>query len=139
MCARSTGFKLHHHAVCGGGTVVEVGTAPPATVPKIICLMRAIMKEAKAAKAKDPQNKGHQTNPAYALSALQAAVVKVLDDQKKAGGGGEAVNKGDNVPSVHAAGGFTDVGRHTGSEPRDTAWPLVREVWRVSGRWCVGV
>ena len=23
-------------------------------------------------------------------------------------------------------GGFTDVGRHTGGEPRNTAWPLVR-------------
>lgn len=30
------------------------------------------------------------------------------------------------------AGGFTDVGQHTGGNPRNTAWPLAREVFRVS-------
>ena len=28
-------------------------------------------------------------------------------------------------------GGFTDVGRHSGTEPRNTAWPLVAQVIRV--------
>ena len=30
-----------------------------------------------------------------------------------------------------ALGGFTDVGRHTGSEARETCWPLVREIIKV--------
>ena len=37
---------------------------------------------------------------------------------------------GDNE-KAEACGGFTDVGKHTGNEPRETCWPLVREVLKV--------
>ena len=37
-----------------------------------------------------------------------------------------------DIPSIPAKGGFSDVGRHTGSEPRDTSWGLARETVRVS-------
>jgi hypothetical protein len=30
-------------------------------------------------------------------------------------------------------GGFTDVGKHTGITPPNTAWPLVREALKVGG------
>ncbi|CAN0384424.1 unnamed protein product, partial [Scytosiphon promiscuus] len=43
------------------------------------------------------------------------------------------------VNSEHVpAGGFTDVGQHTGGDPRNTAWPLVREVFQVSMSSSVG-
>lgn len=42
-------------------------------------------------------------------------------------------------------GGFTDVGQHTGGTARDTAWPLVREAFKVrcvrgarASRLCLG-
>ena len=37
----------------------------------------------------------------------------------------------DLLPEIVALGGFSDVGRHTGSERRGTCWPLVRELMKV--------
>lgn len=39
----------------------------------------------------------------------------------------------DPKPSAQPLPGFTDVGQHTGCEPRATSWPLVREVHKVRG------
>ena len=71
-----------------------------------------------------------QRTPAFmhALVSVVAAAGEDIDDKVLA------------AESITARGGFTDVGRHTGSERRHTCWPLVREVIRVRGRhWsCVG-
>ena len=37
------------------------------------------------------------------------------------------------VPQQLPKGGFTDVGLHTGGQPRDTAWPLVCQTIKVGG------
>lgn len=88
----------------------------------------------KAAHTKKVENgeKGHQTTPSFVREALERAI-ELLDV-----GGVQQTNKRTAIASraLHAAGGFTDVGRHTGSEPRNTGWPLVREVlkvWRAGG------
>lgn len=61
-------------------------------------------------------NQGHQRTPAM-ISALLKDAKAALDGDSTA----------DHLP----AGGFTDVGLHTGGSPRDTAWPLAREVFKV--------
>ncbi|CAM9452387.1 unnamed protein product [Ectocarpus fasciculatus] len=43
----------------------------------------------------------------------------------------KAALHGDNTAEHLPAGGFTDVGLHTGGSPRDTAWPLACEVFKV--------
>lgn len=82
--------------------------------------MEATICKAQAAKQQDPNNKRHQTSPSFALAALKAAISEVAS--------------GIETEVVVSEGGFTDVGQHRGSEPRDSVWPLVREVWRVSGK-----
>ena len=49
-------------------------------------------------------------------------------------------SESDDASQLVPHGGFTDVGLHTGTHPRDTAWPLVRETLKVCawGLWvCV--
>ena len=67
-----------------------------------------------------------QRTPAFAHALILSALA-LADDEGEADDGVEEAGK------VMARGGFTDVGRHTGSEPRDTCWPLVREVLKVRG------
>lgn len=35
------------------------------------------------------------------------------------------------VQDLEAQGGYTDVGLHTGTQPRNTAWPLIQAVFKV--------
>ena len=56
-------------------------------------------------------------DPSSACSPLQALQPEPADGQKEQ----------DRPPR----GGFTDVGLHTGGSPRDTAWPLVWQAFKV--------
>lgn len=60
---------------------------------------------------------GHQRTPAMIEALLKDAKAAVDGEKQRL----------DHNPG----GGFTDVGLHTGGTPRDTAWPLVREVFQV--------
>ena len=64
-----------------------------------------------------------QRTPAFAHALILSALAG--SDEPEAHG---SLNNG-SLPE--ARGGFTDVGRHTGSEKRQTCWPLVREVIKV--------
>ncbi|CAM9681822.1 unnamed protein product, partial [Ectocarpus sp. 8 AP-2014] len=64
-------------------------------------------------------NQGHQRTPAM-ISALLKDAKAALD--------------GDGTAQHLPAGGFTDVGLHTGGSPRDTAWSLAREQQMASSR-----
>ena len=57
-----------------------------------------------------------QRTPAF----VHALILSVL-------GGGDS-------EKAEARGGFTDVCQHTGNEPRETCWPLVREVLKVMSK-----
>lgn len=74
------------------------------------------------AKKKAHNAKGHQRTPAFIYEALIAAI------QDSNGGVVDSHYKSE----VMARGGTTDVGKHTGSKPRDTSWPLVQQVFLVS-------
>lgn len=71
-------------------------------------------------KKEDVGEKGFQRTPAFLLAVIKRA----LSDP------------GSKEP-IHARGGYTDVGQHTGSEPRDTCWPLTRDTIKV-GAACLG-
>lgn len=64
-------------------------------------------------------NQGHQRTPAMICALLKDA---------------KAALDGDGAARHLPAGGFTDVGLHTGGSPRDTAWSLAREVFKVSNK-----
>ena len=63
--------------------------------------------------------KKKQSTPAYAQAVAMDVIFMVN-------------NKGESPPCwTMPQGGFTDVGKHTGSEPRDTCWPLVAATLQV--------
>lgn len=109
---------------CLGHTVVSAARLQPEQdLGKLIDRLHLVMSASSQAKKEDSTKKGHQTTPAFVKAALVRALETLhVDDEDM-----ESILH----PPVHAAGGFTDVGRHTGSEPRPTAWPLVREVLKV--------
>ena len=95
----------------------------------LIAVLHTLLKEAEYRKKNKRSaafnEQGHQKTPAFIHALLLGAfdVVSSGMDQKDAD---------DNAVEKHKArGGFTDVGLHTGGLPRDTSWPLVREVIKV--------
>jgi hypothetical protein len=80
-------------------------------------------------KQKDPHSKGFQRTPAF----IHAVVQQLL----AGGGAGQEDGSGSDDDSrgveVEPRGGFTDVGQHTGSQARATAWPLVEQLLKVGG------
>ena len=108
-------------AICGGHAVAACGELASEDHAQFLADLHSLIGAQLAAKQKG--SKGHQTNPAF----IHAMVLQTMAAWQARGGGGGGVS-----PSQHGRGGFTDVGRHTGSQPRDTAWPLVREVTQVS-------
>jgi hypothetical protein len=105
-------------------------------------LQRILDKAAAATHHKDgPQAApgGRQPRPQNTPALIHALVLQALELTRSPTPEHEAEDGSSGVgSSKHAAaamrlprGGFTDVGPHTGSQPRDTAWPLVREVIKV--------
>ena len=72
--------------------------------------------------------------PAFILSLLRDAEAHLpsfvdpdeFDDEKQPDEQPESQDPYIEAYESKPRGGFTDVGRHTGGDPRDTAWPLVR-------------
>lgn len=125
----STAGGIECRAECLGHTVVSAGRLrADQDLEKLISRLEFVMSASSQAKKDDSTKKGHQTTPAFVKAALARAL--------------ETLHIGDDdeasilTAPVHAAGGFTDVGRHTGSEARSTAWPLVREVLKV---WLIAI
>lgn len=101
--------------------------------------MHKIIRKQQALKQKD-KGKGvtsgrsdFQRTPAFIQSAVQAALEALAAqaqlEQHRAGGTGQAVGE---VPFPSPKGGFTDVGLHTGSQPKATAWPVLKSMVEVS-------
>jgi hypothetical protein len=70
----------------------------------------------------EDNKKGFQRTPAF----IQAVVQDALEVLKSGRDLQEVVG------SHQPRGGTTDVGQHTGGIPRDTSWPLVKQVFQVS-------
>ena len=65
-------------------------------------------------------------------NTLHALITKKQANSRDTAAKGHQANPA-FICSEYARGGFTDAGQHTGSRPRGTAWPLVREVLQVGG------
>lgn len=100
-----------------GNKVLLVGEVPSKRLPDLLSSMHDFIKKQAQAKSKDGK-KGHSSSPSYISAVLKAVV--------------QSISNGAAMPvTVYGSGGFTDVGDHTGDPARDTAWPLVREVFKV--------
>lgn len=112
---------LLHGSVAGGVSLIRSGTVDEQDREALFthlrqALMKASQRHGSSRSAADGKQ-GHQRTPAM-IGAL-------LEDAK-------AALHSPILPEHLPAGGFTDVGPHTGGSPRDTAWPLVRDVFQVS-------
>ncbi len=101
-----------------------------------IALAHKIISKLKAKRERSNDGmKAHQHTPAFVHTAVRHAAdhVRTAEDNDD-GDASTAVYDLDDtaIDRVMPRGGTSDVGHHSGSEAvRDTAWPLVREVWQV--------
>ena len=119
MCSSSKG-QVEHGASAAGSTVLFCGSIPAARLGAFTSKLAAI-EDKRTAKKEEKK----QRTPAF-LHALVLDAIKATQEEEEEM---EEVNS-----TTQARGGFTDVGQHTGSQHRDTCWPLVREVIKVKGR-----
>jgi hypothetical protein len=109
------------------GVTLAIGNIP---VASLVTFQKAYAKVMKPVKSrKGPQRSaanshgGHQFTPAFVLALAQAALAEAVapacynDDSL-------AERVLDRLAANPSRGGFTDVGRHTGGEPRDTQLAL---------------
>ncbi len=105
---------VEHGATVAGSTVLFCGRIPASSLDAFTTKLARIEEK------RTEKEKKKQHTPAF-LHAL------VLDAIEAA----QAQEMGEAKSSTEPRGGFTDVGMHTGSPPRGTTWPLVREVIKV--------
>lgn len=123
-----------------------VGSVAAAQYSSLIGTMNTIIQEQQALKAEDKsgsegQRQSHlQRTPAFIVSVITAALELLPADLETGASAGDALmSKGllqqgsDTVISITPPrGGFTDVGKHTGSSPKATSWPVLRAVFQVN-------
>ncbi|CAN0359803.1 unnamed protein product, partial [Scytosiphon promiscuus] len=111
--------ELSHGSIAGGASTIDVGTVGE---KDLLLLFDNLEKAMTGASERHGEERtaafgkpGHQCTPAMILALLQDAKV--------------ALHR--STPSERLpAGGFTDVGLHTGGSRRATAWSLTREVFQ---------
>ena len=129
-CSTDSG-SIEHTATCGRASVISCGQVAAASLDKCrACLYGVMAKIAKRMGDKRSAVEGRQGNqktPALVRAAVLQAVKQAAAEEEVGEAGGSARQVPEEVPQ----GGMTDVGLHTGGKPRDTAWQLVREAFRV--------
>lgn len=120
-------------------SVMPCGTVASEHYDGTIALTHKVISQLKAKRGRSPDGeKAHQHTPAFVHAAVRHAVhhVRTAEDDDEGDAGTALYDMGDaEIDKVMPRGGTSDVGHHSGSEAvRDTAWPLVREVWQVSSR-----
>jgi hypothetical protein len=124
------------------------GHVPAQQYQGLVAAMHAAIQEQKA--LKQEEKKGlhggtkscYQCTPAFILSAIQVALaqcVQAAGDNSTSGaqlssflGGSKA-----KQPFPPPRGGFTDVGLHTGGQPKATTWPVLQSMIKASSSWVV--
>jgi hypothetical protein len=96
-------------------------------VGRIPDLMQGITSNLQKRLEKKKSSKGQGPGFNYTPGLVLAACGEVLEWME--------AQEEDQHLSGQPLPGFTDVGQHTGCEPRATSWPLVREVHKVRGTW----
>jgi hypothetical protein len=106
-----------HSATCGGHSILACWPVDEQafTSGQLASKVHVVAKTMQAEKQKDPHHKGFQRTPAFIHAVVQ-----------------EVLSGADADVQVVPKGGTTDVGQHTGSQARATAWPLVEQLLKVS-------
>jgi hypothetical protein len=131
VCSTDQG-EIEHTSESGAGTLMACGDVPADSYVPFLAHLQDLMRSV-AARTGDQRSaaggqQGHQRTPAFVHALVQQALEGVGDERAGSTREGAAAAAGDaRLPR----GGFTDVGLHTGGLPRSTAWPLVREVFKV--------
>lgn len=99
----------------------------------IIQQQHALKQKEKAGKLEGKRRSHFQRTPAFIHSVVQAALAALAAGQKP-GGSSASVGDQDTVPFPPPRGGFTDVGKHTGGNPKATSWPLLQSMIKVGLR-----
>jgi hypothetical protein len=125
VCLDAWRFSLHadpeerrFRSLCGGTSVVRAGQCSSgaefvATFERLLAKAQQRHGDKRSA-ATNAQ--GHQKTPSFIWAVIQDAFFSVEH-------GTEAEQWKTKPP-----GGFTDVGQHTGGQPRSTTWPLVEGI-----------
>lgn len=113
FCIRSGAVSAHP----GADTTVAVGNVPASELDDLMARSASLLAKAEQENKGDKRSaavgrQGHQQTPALIHAVLLDALA--------------GKTEGVNVPS----GGFTDVGLHTGNQPRSTSWQLAEAVVR---------
>lgn len=121
-----------------------VGSVATAQYSSLTCTMHTIIKQQQQLKAADKQTPGgqrrshFQRTPAFIESVIAAALSLLSEDPETGSSADDGGSRGvlqqrsDAVISITPPrGGFTDVGRHTGSCPKATSWPVLQSVFQV--------
>ncbi|CAM9964866.1 unnamed protein product, partial [Scytosiphon promiscuus] len=115
--------ELSHGSIAGGASIIDAGTVEEKDLPSLFDNLEEAMKGASQRHGEERTaafgKPGHQCTPAMILALLQDAKVALHSSKP---------------PEHLPAGGFTDVGLHTGGSRRATAWSLTREVFQVGTR-----
>lgn len=126
---RSAGFEMEHTASCDGHAVQWCGSIPAHQLGSFVSLAYELISVHKQARTK-ASAKGYSCTPSM-VHAVVCDAIRLMRSQPVS----LLLQK---LPShselTVPRGGYTDVGQHTGTQPRNTAWPLVSQVLRVSSK-----
>lgn len=123
---------MQHTANCTGSVELPVGSVPAAELQDFTTKLRRLIAKAEERERDErsslgSKRQGHQKTPAMVLALSRQALAIMAAEA--------AGMSGEDVPECTPRGGTTDVGLHTGGTPCNTAWPLVREAFKVSCCW----
>ncbi|MEW5319231.1 MAG: hypothetical protein WDW38_010396 [Sanguina aurantia] len=115
-------------AVCKAHTLEGCGDVVISEYPQLLSMVETL--QAQSQQDRSEGKKGLQHTPAFMLAVVKDAL-SVLALQRSSGISTKTSGPNrDPLTRTFAQGGYTDVGQHTGSFPRDTSWPLVRETFK---------
>ena len=131
---------MQHTAKCLSDTTVWCGSVNADSYQRFIDTVQtrvaAFATDHSGGQGKVGKGLGLQRTPAFILARVMDALQlqATLQQQQEPALSMERVcGSASNAGLVHLPrGGFTDVGRHTGSSRRDTCWPLVKGVIKVN-------
>lgn len=117
--------SLQYGSIAGDSSIIHCGTVKEEQWDELydnfVNALRTASKRRGDGRTAASGQQGHQKTPAM-IAALLFDARDVL---------GIMGQKGSLLTSHTPRGGFTDVGLHTGGRPRETAWPLACEVFKV--------
>jgi Protein of unknown function (DUF3638)/Protein of unknown function (DUF3645) len=126
----SSSVPLSDVASCTSSKLMYIGSIQACHIPKLLRKSEKLIHKAKRVtlnkrSAAAGSGLGHQKTPGFLSSVLRTALRHADSDECSDDSDDEEDGGGEEDQST---GGFTDVGQHTSVIPRETAWPLARQI-----------